>query len=260
LALGPALDNLHLLETRDDGVAPSSRLDVETGLTVDADAAAVSFTPVAESTPVPAADGSALIYPEDASHSFALTGGDIEANAGYVVIHDPTAPTAYEFSFMAGDAPAALVLQGDGSVLVQDVAGDDVNVIAPAWAKDATGTSLATHYTVDRNILTQHVSLPTGTAFPVVADPRVACDFVWCTLEFKKSETKTASESAAGAGTVLCGGATLAAGAVVGFVCAAYATAFWITAIQAKNQGDCVAFRLLRIGGSAHPVIIGCYA
>ncbi|HHT7068150.1 hypothetical protein [Bacillus thuringiensis] len=41
----------------------------------------------------------------------------------------------------------------------------------PAWAKDANGKPVATHYKVDGNKLIQVVEFDKNTAFPVIADP-----------------------------------------------------------------------------------------
>jgi hypothetical protein len=241
-------------------------LSAESGVTVSAldekgVSAEMSFAPVTDSQAVVAADGKALVYMDSASHSYAVTGGDAEANAGYIVINDASAPRDYQFAFDVNGAPALLSVEADGSVLVMDQQGTKVNAIHPAWAKDARGRSLSTSYSVVGNILTQRVDgITNSTAFPVVADPRAACNLVWCTIEFKRTETKTASQTAAGAAGVLCGALTLGGLPVVGIVCGAYGTALWIAANQAVNQGDCVGFRFLTVGGSAHPVIIRCYA
>lgn len=58
----------------------------------------------------------------------------------------------------------------DGSLTVLD--GDEIPVAAieKPWAQDANGDQLDTTYTMDGNVLTQHVNLD-GAAFPVVADP-----------------------------------------------------------------------------------------
>jgi hypothetical protein len=65
---------------------------------------------------------------------------------------------------------AAVELTADGGAQV--VQGSDVlAVIAPAWARDANGTSVPTHYSVSGTTLTQHVAFDDSTAFPVTADP-----------------------------------------------------------------------------------------
>ena len=45
--------------------------------------------------------------------------------------------------------------------------------IEPAWAKDAEGKSVPTHYEINGNTITQVVEFDENTAFPVVADPAV---------------------------------------------------------------------------------------
>ena len=46
---------------------------------------------------------------------------------------------------------------------------ETIATVAPAWAVDANGTNLETHYEVDGNTITQVVE--TNTAYPVTADP-----------------------------------------------------------------------------------------
>ncbi|WP_257131989.1 hypothetical protein [Bacillus toyonensis] len=41
----------------------------------------------------------------------------------------------------------------------------------PAWAKDANGNPVSTHYKVEGNKLIQVVDFDENTAFPVIADP-----------------------------------------------------------------------------------------
>jgi len=53
----------------------------------------------------------------------------------------------------------------------EGVATSIAHIDAP-WAKDASGRSLATSYSLDRTVLTQHVSTA-GAVYPVVADPRL---------------------------------------------------------------------------------------
>jgi len=53
-------------------------------------------------------------------------------NAGYIVINEATAPIEYRFT--VGDTSTHLNLNPDGSVTVNNSAGQQVNYIQPAWA------------------------------------------------------------------------------------------------------------------------------
>lgn len=260
-----ALNNLGLLSAAPEDTAdapgseaaPSSSLTTST-LRVESKAGAVGISPVTSASGSISEDRAVTILAEsDASYALTSQSAGAHANAGYVVLHNESAPKEFRFRVTANDRPAVLSLI-DGRVLVSDQNGDPVNVFGSAWAKDANGNDVATSYSVDGDTLIQSVATTKSTAYPVVADPRVQCDLVWCTLEFTRTETRTASETAAGATGVLCAGAALL-NPIVGFVCGAYGAAFWVAAVQAKNTGQCAGFRMLAIGGSAHPVIIRCY-
>ena len=260
-----ALQRLGLLSSSADMTLPqntksaaSSSLTTNS-LHVESEAGNISISPVtATSGTVSANRAVSVLAGPSASFVLARQSAGAQANAAYVVLHNESAPVEYRFQITANDRPAVLSLV-DGRILVSDQNGEPVNVIGSAWAVDANGNQVATAYAVDGDVLIQSVVPAESTAYPVVADPRVQCDVVWCTIEFTRTETNTASQTAAAASAVLCAGAGLL-NPIVGFVCGAYGAAFWVAAVQAKNTGQCVGFRMLTIGGSAHPVIIGCYA
>ena len=99
-----------------------------------------------------------------------------------VTIAGPDSPQQYRFPISLEDG-GSLALRHDGSVAVSSElsypgeAGTVVNrtvvtsTIAPAWAVDADGLAVPTHYSLEGNTLVQHVDLTATTAFPVVADP-----------------------------------------------------------------------------------------
>lgn len=58
-----------------------------------------------------------------------------------------------------------------GEVFIVDSENIIQSVFMPAWAKDANGKPVATHYKVDGNKLIQVVEFDKNTAFPVIADP-----------------------------------------------------------------------------------------
>lgn len=59
----------------------------------------------------------------------------------------------------------------NGAVLITDSTGSFMGVIAPPWAKDATGKSLPTNYEIAGSTVTQVVEHTSATEYPVVADP-----------------------------------------------------------------------------------------
>ena len=104
-----------------------------------------------------------------------------------VTIAGPDSPGQYRFPVSLEDG-GSLALRDDGSVAVSSElsyngeAGEVItrrvvtSTIAAAWAVDADGMAVPTHYRLEGNTLVQHVDLTATTAFPVVADP------LWSTL------------------------------------------------------------------------------
>lgn len=49
-----------------------------------------------------------------------------------------------------------------------------IGVIEPAWAIDANGKSINTHYSINNNELSQIVEFDNNSAFPIIADPKTS--------------------------------------------------------------------------------------
>ncbi|MCL2317360.1 MAG: hypothetical protein FWC46_09805, partial [Actinomycetia bacterium] len=124
-----------------------------------------------------------MVYPRGSGNSAdaavqVLADGSVRLST---VLASKNSPTRFTYT-IAGATPE---LQADGSVnLVQttDTGGAliqaTVGTIAPAWAKDANGRPVATHYEVKGNgQLVQVVTPDKNTTYPVVADPDVG--FCW---------------------------------------------------------------------------------
>ncbi|MGJ3192654.1 hypothetical protein ACR30Z_21080 [Paenarthrobacter sp. FR1] len=89
------------------------------------------------------------------------------------VINGPQAPTRYDYKIDA-DEGVVLELADGGAISIKGLDGSEQGMILPAWAVDANGTAVSTHYEVSGNIVTQVVEHNTpGLAYPVVADPKV---------------------------------------------------------------------------------------
>lgn len=234
------------------GSGPAGQLAPDLGLTVESGGSSVQMSPVSQAPGRIVAGGVALEYVDANSHSFVMTGEGSAANAGYVVINDASAPTEFRFRIDSNGAPASLESLADGSVRVRDSSGELVNVILPAWAKDANGVSVPTSYTVDGNILTQTVR-HAGATYPVVADPGLACDLLFCTWMLDSEQTHQVATQMAVASAALsaaCG--ALAAACAVGLAWAVD------TANQAESQGQCLGIRKMHTAIVAFPVIQSC--
>ncbi|MFK0002027.1 DUF2599 domain-containing protein [Paenarthrobacter sp. NPDC090522] len=94
------------------------------------------------------------------------------------VINDSAAPTRYTYN--VGLAPnASLKLEKDGSVSVLGPDGSRLGGFAPAWAKDANGNDVRTHYEVVGTTIVQVVEhAVAGVAYPVTADPYFGIDLL----------------------------------------------------------------------------------
>jgi hypothetical protein len=87
------------------------------------------------------------------------------------VIQKASAPTRFDYQFKI-DGSAKILKYGNGLVLFND--GKFAGAVAPAWAKDADGTNVPTHYEVIGTTITQVVEHQSAKfAYPIVADPWV---------------------------------------------------------------------------------------
>ncbi|HFR4221547.1 MULTISPECIES: hypothetical protein [Bacillus] len=95
-----------------------------------------------------------------------------------IKIKNQSAPKEYEFAIdipNGGKLVSSAEYLGQefdtGEVFIVDAENIIQSVFMPAWAKDANGNPVSTHYKVDGNKLIQVVDFDENTAFPVIADP-----------------------------------------------------------------------------------------
>lgn len=87
------------------------------------------------------------------------------------IIENSAAPSRYSYPLHL-PVGSEITPQSDGGVLLLDSDGKYIGGIAPAWAKDASGAEIATHYEIDGTTLTQVVDhRGKDLAYPLVADP-----------------------------------------------------------------------------------------
>ncbi len=88
----------------------------------------------------------------------------------HVVIPSPSSPKEYAFAVSASTG-ARPHMMGDSVVFV-DPDGSFAGALAPAWAKDATGRDVPTHFTISPDgRFTQVVEHDASFSYPIVADP-----------------------------------------------------------------------------------------
>jgi hypothetical protein len=113
-------------------------------------------------------------YTDPASNSATAVQATTDGVRQLFTLNNADAPTDFTVPLTS---PDGAVLNEDGaggydlnsSPNAYGVATTIVHIDAP-WAKDATGKSLATSYSIKGTTLTQHIAT-TGAVFPVVADP-----------------------------------------------------------------------------------------
>lgn len=93
--------------------------------------------------------------------------GGVQINT---VIENSSAPNRYDYPIDV-PADASLTQDANGTFAVVGADGSPLRVFGEAWAKDANGEAVPTHYEVRGNTLTQVFDFTEHTAFPVVADP-----------------------------------------------------------------------------------------
>jgi len=101
----------------------------------------------------------------------------------------PASPTRFEYEL---DLPNGTKLEdlGGGLAAVVDAEGLPLLQIRPAWARDAEGANVATHYSVEGQTLVQHVfHRQRGVTYPVVADPKFEWWGVLPTVKLNRSDT-----------------------------------------------------------------------
>lgn len=98
-----------------------------------------------------------------------------EGFSTYVVIHDSSAPTDYEFRL---DLPGGTKLSedGNGGIKILNQANETVGIIAPPWAVDSNGVMRQTSFKLRNGVIVQTITHK-GATYPVVADPNVS--FGW---------------------------------------------------------------------------------
>lgn len=93
--------------------------------------------------------------------------GSVQINT---ILNNSSAPTRFHYPVTI-PAGGGSLRPDSGGVDILDASGTWIGGFAPAWAKDAKGMPVATHYETQGNMLTQIIDPTPNTAYPIVADP-----------------------------------------------------------------------------------------
>ena len=112
-------------------------------------------------------EGGAAFYGGD-SYDMAVMAAE-GGFSSYIVIHNETAPTAYEFDVTL---PTGFKMSENGAGGVNILNADDgiEGIIAAPWAFDADGEAVTTQFKLNGDTLVQTVE-HADAAYPVIADP-----------------------------------------------------------------------------------------
>lgn len=97
-----------------------------------------------------------------------------------VSIKNSEAPKAYQFPIELARG-YNMKINTRGGVDIINNSGQIESGILPPWAKDSEGKDIKTWYTLDENILTQHIDT-TNAVYPILADPAFCSQYansVW---------------------------------------------------------------------------------
>lgn len=180
---------------------------------------------------------------EDGTIVYSSAAGDVDVAAQALesdkvrlqtVIQEPSA--AHEFTYEIGNGytPAEAA---DGSLWVYrfDDNGElDIYGVGEAWARDATGAAVATHYEVRGNSIVQVVTPSADTVYPVVADPT----WEWYNAAYGAGFSKAETRSLANIGAVT--GFCAALPGAFGIACAIAGAQWFLQAGLAANANGCV--------------------
>jgi hypothetical protein len=150
---------------------------------------------------------------------------------------DADSPTEFTYSFGDNTYP---VLQADGSVELFEESGGlaaTVGEVAPAWAFDADGQPVPTHYEVLDGALVQVIEPGSAASYPIVADPKLTSTWWNKTIYFNRNETNNV---ALGAGVTGLIGALIPAHPVVKGAIAAAGGSTALVANWAYNRNQCL--------------------
>ncbi len=126
--------------------------------------------------------------------------------AFHSVIWNASAPSNYPYHLSLPTGATIVPNKSGGALSILDADGAWISGVAPAWAVDANGTAVPTHYEISGSTISQIVDHSATTAYPVVADPwlgvALISKVVWVTGTAPWGPTAEVFPTSAGRNTV----------------------------------------------------------
>lgn len=235
-----------------NGVSVQLASDAKRGIAIDGPGAndvQVGLPFAAQASSAAIEDGSVVYDNNNGSTTTPLVHEDGSVQI-LTTITEASAPTEYRYVVDAASG-GGLVLTDDGGVDVVGADGFVVSHVLAPWAVDANGNSVPTHFSIDGDNLTQIIEHDPGTAYPVVADPRIS--FGWAVyVKYSKSEVRSMVSGLRGSlsskakyGSVLCLGIpNIYAAGLCGLLTYDMMDSIYRTFVSANAYGRCVEIQL----------------
>jgi hypothetical protein len=179
------------IDTKVKGTDLTVPVDPATGVSIDSAAGpAVEIgLPAADKADDAIAVARGLVAYDNNNGSASLVKAAVDGSVEFLtVIEGASSPTRFAYPIEVSTG-GRIKLTTTGGANILDNSGAVVSTVAPAWAKDANGRRVRTHYRVEGDTLVQYIEhRAAGIAYPVVADPWVRRWYGW-DLEFDRNQT-----------------------------------------------------------------------
>jgi hypothetical protein len=150
------------------------------------------------------------------------------------IINNPSAAREFSYGIGAGFQP---VKATDGSIWVAGFSKSgeyQAFGVGNAWARDANGKAVPTHYEIRGHDLVQIVTPNAGAAYPIVADP----SWIWYSGAWGAGFSKAETRSLASIGAIT--GFCAALPGAFAIACAIFGADWFLQASLAANARGCV--------------------
>ncbi|MEV4377286.1 hypothetical protein [Streptosporangium sp. NPDC049644] len=273
-------DNIAITSKTDDSGTTTLKVsrNPQQGVTVTGDAGTTNLKLPASGTASRTAAGTIIYRGTTDNYSIGVQPTADGGFRTFAHLNNASAPTGYSFPMSLPSGARLAIDDLDGSALIvkEHETGveevellEEVTRIEKPWAKDASGRSWPTSYSIEGNTLKLNIDLTPAAgasgstvspAFPVVADPSVKrnCGIITCSWYFSKATTRsikskfdTRGWTVGTASGIICG---LIPHAVAKGACAIAVAYYYNSAFNntraAYDRGGCLVVRVNVFNGA----------